>query len=184
MFAVALAIGPSGVEEVHAQVHSLLKGSHRFVIIGAGPASHPPHPVADFTHFPASTPKCPTPHGVLPEPSLSAQCDRRRHHSERCTLHHSCNSPPAKPSLATWVSEPPNKPGIFLEGGDRCVWISRACARHALQRPSGLWGPPHVASALPFARWYPGRCGVDGDGCCPRRGHGDPAHRRLDRKSV
>jgi hypothetical protein len=29
-------------------------------------------------------------------------------------------------------SGPPDTPGIFLEGGDRCVRIPRACARNTL----------------------------------------------------
>src|SRR2546425_10306562 len=75
MLAMALAIGPRGIEEGHAFVHSLLKRSHRFVIIGAGPVSHPPHPVADLAHFPARTPEHPILHEFLHETSY--RCSTR-----------------------------------------------------------------------------------------------------------
>src|SRR6266852_4610888 len=69
MLAMALAIGPRGIEEVHAHIHSLLKRSHRFVIIGTGPVSHPPHPVSDLAHFPARAPERPILHEFLHETS-------------------------------------------------------------------------------------------------------------------
>ncbi len=60
--AVPVAIRPRRVEEVAAEGHGAPQGLARLVVIGARPAAHPPHAVADVAHEPAEPSEAPEVH--------------------------------------------------------------------------------------------------------------------------
>ena len=62
LLAVTIAVGLGGVEEVDAFRHGQLERRHRFLVLGAGPATHAPHAETDFADLPAEPPKSPMTH--------------------------------------------------------------------------------------------------------------------------
>src|SRR6516165_9594832 len=52
LFAVPVAVGPGGVEEIAAKSDGTVEGTEGLGIVGAGPAGHTPHAVADFADLP------------------------------------------------------------------------------------------------------------------------------------
>ena len=57
LLAASHAVGVCGVEEVAAELDGAIERSARLVIVGAGPAAHAPHAVADFGDLPVGTSK-------------------------------------------------------------------------------------------------------------------------------
>src|SRR5687768_14218969 len=54
-FAMTLAISMGRIEKVAPGIDGGLQRLERLLIVRIGPAGHPPHPIANFTDFPAST---------------------------------------------------------------------------------------------------------------------------------
>jgi hypothetical protein len=50
---VSIAVGPSGVEEIAAEIHGALERIERFFVVGTGPAAHAPHAVTNFADVPS-----------------------------------------------------------------------------------------------------------------------------------
>src|SRR5262249_25583094 len=55
LFAVAVAVGPGSVKKIAAEIDRTVERGERFGVVGAGPASHAPHAVADFADLPVGT---------------------------------------------------------------------------------------------------------------------------------
>jgi hypothetical protein len=53
LFAVAVAIGPGGIEKISSKIDGTLQRRERFFIFRAGPTGHAPHAVANFTDVPS-----------------------------------------------------------------------------------------------------------------------------------
>src|SRR4029077_5308607 len=65
LFAVAVAIGPGGIEKVAAEIDGTLDRLERFFISRAGPSSESPHAVANFADIPSGASESAVVHGVL-----------------------------------------------------------------------------------------------------------------------
>src|SRR6266849_2559457 len=53
LFAASVAISPSGVEKIAAEINGALEGVERYGVVGAGPAGESPHAVTNFTDVPS-----------------------------------------------------------------------------------------------------------------------------------
>ena len=63
LFAVAVAVGPGGVEEIAAEIDGALERIERLGVFRAGPAGDAPHAVANFTDVPSGLAKAAIVHG-------------------------------------------------------------------------------------------------------------------------
>src|SRR6267142_4013450 len=53
LLAVAVAVGPSGIEKIAAEIDGALEGRERLGVVRAGPTGHTPHAVANFADVPS-----------------------------------------------------------------------------------------------------------------------------------
>ena len=50
---MAVTVGPGGIEEIAAEIDGALQRVKRPLVVGAGPAAHAPHTIADFADVPS-----------------------------------------------------------------------------------------------------------------------------------
>jgi hypothetical protein len=65
LFAMAVAVGPSGVEKIAAEIDGTLERRKRFRIFRAGPAGHAPHTITNFADVPSGAAESAVMHDVL-----------------------------------------------------------------------------------------------------------------------
>src|SRR5882724_2435793 len=63
LFAVAIAVNPSRIEEIAAKIDGTLERSERFGVVGAGPRAHAPHAIPDVADLPSGAAETAIVHG-------------------------------------------------------------------------------------------------------------------------
>ena len=68
--AFSLSVSPRSIKKIATKIHGTLQRAKRLFVIGAGPTSHAPHSIANFTDQPVSPTKATIVHGIVRQTSV------------------------------------------------------------------------------------------------------------------